>query len=525
MEAVFLNSQFKTAKIIDAFSSFIWTDRYCGYGDFELRLPMSDSALAGVKLNDYVCIRESQYHMIVEGININITNESSYVTITGRSLESILERRFVWEDYIIDGSLQDGILRLLNTEIINPKIKERQVVQLGFLKSEDPAITSLKLTYEVKAGDNLYDVIYDICANEHLGFKIIPQDNGSMLFTLYKGIDRSYRQDKNVWVIFSPNFENLKSTEMDMDTSELKNFILSRSEYTERIEVPTGDDEDEDGELDWTTIEEDVRLEATVGEELSGLERREIFKRSNEKPESIDSRSYGEPEDRVDITEFSSYEVIYFDSEGYKEAVDKFDAKANSLYRPAVEGHWETTSVQLKPGDEGYVPELEGIGQSKPVGVYVHGTTPEEFEKNNRAYRNYVENNAPDKNDFSIYGWVLTDRAGYQRALQDAASEIAGEIMAAVNAKREKVKQLMKTDAEIELSDHLSISTFEGDLDPRLQHQFGVDYYLGDEVQIVNEYNFQAVTRVVAMVYSEEEGVGYVQSPTFESDDKAVFDL
>lgn len=525
MEAVFLNSSFKPLKIIDAFSSLIWTDRYCGYGDFELRLPMSDTAIIGINVGDYVSIRESERTMIVETIDISTSIEERYVTISGRSLESILTRRIIWEDSIITGKLEEGILRLLNTELMEAKNENRDVVQMFFVTSEDPEIEDLEVTAQFNAGDNLYDAIYNICASERLGFRILAQENGTMEFRLYKGIDRSYKQEKNAWVIFSPKFENIKSSEMNMDTTNLKTYVLARSDYTEQVKYIS--EMDGDGQnVKYDTRTEKRRIEVEVNGDLTGLERREIFYRSNQVPESVDIEKFGAPGDRVNKQAFCSYEPVYFRRDDYEADMKEFEERANALYVPAVKEHTESRLEWMKPGDPGYIPEIGGsVGQSHVVTYKVPGTTPEEYEKNNKAYNAYVQYHTPNKDDYMNYRWVLTDEEGYHNALDEARAAIEAEVAAARAQKVEITRGIMKTEAEAVLAENSNISRFEGDLDPHVQNLFGKDYYLGDLVQIVDEYGFQATTRVVAMMYSEEEGAGYMQSPTFESDDEAVFDI
>ena len=42
------------------------------------------------------------------------------------------------------------------------------------------------------------------------------------------------------------------------------------------------------------------------------------------------------------------------------------------------------------------------------------------------------------------------------------------------------------------------------------------DYYLGDIVSVANEYGFQANTRIIEMLESEDE-TGYKITPTFDT--------
>lgn len=545
MEAIFMDPLFKTTRILDNFTSFIWNDRYCGYGDFELRFPMDDYSLSGIKEGYYVSIKETDRYMIVDGINISTSvEEGNYATISGRSLESILERRIVYEDSILSGNLQDCVMRLLNANIIDPAIANRKVTNLSFLRNDDPAVTSLTVDVEISAGENLYDVIYDICKSGYLGFKILPGENGAMTFSLYKGIDRTYSQQKNPWIVFSPKFENIKTSEMDMNTEDLRNCIIARSEYTETKVNKQGEDFDkliaekggwtlivstknDDGTITEEQETIDHRIEVIVGDELSGLERRETFKSSREIPEAIDESQFGKASDRVNIRDYQTWEALYFDEEAYKKAFKEADKKFSMAYTPIPKDHYEWQNVRVKPGDPGYIPELDaaGIGLSKTVQVFVPGATREEAAKIAARNDAYWEELAPQPADYYVYGWVLTDEAGYRAALEKAQEEVNAEISAAKLTAAETTAAIIRGDAEKELSKYLTISSFDGEVDPNVQYLYGRDYYLGDLVQIVNEYNFQAQTRIVSIMFSQEEGVGYMIIPTFESDNKAVFGI
>lgn len=519
MEATFMKSGFQTSRIVDAFTSLIWTDRYCGYGDFELRLPMTDTALADIKLDDFVSIRESDHYMIVEKITVESGIEA-YATIGGRSLESLLDRRFVWDTLILQGNLQDCVMRLLNANLIVPENTNRKIGDIFFIKNADPAVESLRLGMEIEEGTNLYDAIVDICASKHLGFKLIPNENGSIGVMLYKGANRTYSQESNPWVVFSSKYENLKSSMMNMNTEELRNYVLERSYYTEKKEREEWTDESD------RYIEIRRKIDVEVGAELSGFERREIFRKSQEAPETIDESAFGAPEDRVNVHDFSTYEMVYFDHKSYYDDDNKaYNDAVDRYYVPKVKEHEVWDREAIGPDDPAYIPEMEGIGQWRLVKKVVPGTTQEEYDKGQARLKAAYEDSKPNPRDYQIWDWVLTNQAGYNRALEEAKKEIAAEIEEAKKAALNLTKSVMYGDAVSYMQQFLTISSFEGELDPLVQFVYGRDYYLGDEVQIVNEFNFQAVTRVVGMMFSEEEGVGYLAMPLFESDDKAVFEL
>ena len=117
MDLTVLNTDLNAVSIIDTYESFIWTDRYCEYGDFELYTMMTNTVLGFIKQDYYVMNRDSEHVMIIEKIQITSDAENgNHVTVTGRSLESILNRRIVWGQKTITGNLQNGI----KTDIPSP---------------------------------------------------------------------------------------------------------------------------------------------------------------------------------------------------------------------------------------------------------------------------------------------------------------------------------------------------------------------------------------------------------------------
>ena len=133
MDLTVLNTDLNAVSIIDTYESFIWTDRYCEYGDFELYTMMTNTVLGFIKQDYYVMNRDSEHVMIIEKIQITSDAENgNHVTVTGRSLESILNRRIVWGQKTITGNLQNGIKTLLMDAIISPSDSSRQISNFVF---------------------------------------------------------------------------------------------------------------------------------------------------------------------------------------------------------------------------------------------------------------------------------------------------------------------------------------------------------------------------------------------------------
>lgn len=256
MELLILDRNFDSSDTLDIFESLIWTDRYFGYGDFELYMPANEEILQLLPLGYYLYIRDSEHLMIVEDHEIETdAEEGAHLKITGRSLESILDRRIIWNQTVLTGSLQNGVKKLLDENVISPTNSSRKIPNFIFEESTDERITSLTIDAQYY-GENLYDTIVDICKSENLGFKIIL-DGKNIIFSLYMGIDRSYGQETNPYVVFSPGFDNLLNS----------NYIESEKTL-KTIALVAGEGEGSNRKATTVSIEKEAS---------KGLDRRELF--------------------------------------------------------------------------------------------------------------------------------------------------------------------------------------------------------------------------------------------------------
>ena len=226
MELTVLSTDFKTVAQVDVFETLIWTERYSDYGEFELHTAVDRDLLAIFHEGYYLWTKESDRLMIVEGVQINTdVDEGDRLIVSGRSIESILDRRIVWRQTTLNGSLQDGVKKLINDAVMNPSAPERKIANVVFEDSVDPAITNLTLEGQFN-GDNLFDVIKTICESCEIGFKFVVDDSYNFVFSLYAGVDRSWNQTSNKYVIFSPKYDNFSNSSYVESNKALKTTAL-----------------------------------------------------------------------------------------------------------------------------------------------------------------------------------------------------------------------------------------------------------------------------------------------------------
>lgn len=231
MDMIVLDKNLDPIAVLDTYESLIWTDRYSECGDFELYTSVNEDMLSLVKRDYYLLNPESEHVMLVETLRIETdAEEGAHITLSGNSIEKILDRRIVWGRMVVSGGPQTVISKLLDACIINPTDNNRKISNFIFEKSTDPAILSLPSFEAQYTGDNLYDVVCNICADNNIGFKITLNDNKQFVFKLYAGMDRSYNQTKNSYVVFSPSFDNLVNANYMESGSALRTIALVAGE-------------------------------------------------------------------------------------------------------------------------------------------------------------------------------------------------------------------------------------------------------------------------------------------------------
>lgn len=302
LEAYVLDTSFDIAAVVDKYESFIWTERYFECGDFELYLPVQSELSSLLVRDNYLQLRDSETIMVIEDVEIETDVEKgAYTKVTGRSLESIIGRRIIWNEIDFNGKLQNGIKKILTENAISPSNPERRIPNLIFEESTDTRITSLKLE-AYYYGDNVYDSVVAACKDNNIGFRIYLNASKQMVFTLYKGLDRTYEQTDRPYVEFSPEFDNILTSTYFESSKGMKNCALVSNEVREKTET--------DSEGNVKTIPAWFRkVEVKPNWYQSGLSRREVFIETSVSETNDDGNETTEEEKKAQMRTAGSEEL------------------------------------------------------------------------------------------------------------------------------------------------------------------------------------------------------------------------
>lgn len=239
MDLYILDKTFKPIALIDNAASVIWADRYYETGDFEIYIPATIKNLSVLQEEYYVKRMDSDMVGIIEMINLKTDIENGdYLTVSGRDLKSILERRIIWNQSNLSGRIEMIMRQLINENVINPTIAARKIssIKLGSIKGfADTA------EFQV-TGDNLLDKVIELCKAAEIGWKVTINEEAQIIIDFYRGTNRSYSQSAIPYVVFSPTFDNLLTTETQQDITTFKNaaLVAGEGEGTARKTVALG---------------------------------------------------------------------------------------------------------------------------------------------------------------------------------------------------------------------------------------------------------------------------------------------
>lgn len=223
---IIMDTSFQRLAVIDDYSSLIWTKRYYACGDFELCVSV-DQVNTSLFQKHYYVVRDDDDEVgVIEDIKINKNADGDeLMIITGRFLESILGRRIIAVQTSVSGAISNCINTLINQNVINPSASSRKIN--NFILGTYSFTTSIEAQY---TGDNLLTVIEQLCETYGIGFKVTLNNQNQFVFQLYEGVDHTYDQTTNPWVIFSDEYDNLVSYEYEENYKDIATAVLVAGE-------------------------------------------------------------------------------------------------------------------------------------------------------------------------------------------------------------------------------------------------------------------------------------------------------
>ena len=260
MDVFVLDDYLVRYSVVDSYFSFIWSERVSSLGDFELVVANTNEAKNLLAIGKRLGINESKRVMVIETHEAKVDDEGRNVlTITGRSLESILMERIAWNNatagsetkpkWVITGTPAEAARWIFYQVCVVGAMSPSDIIPFYVTGTTYPADTIAEspdsVVFELEIG-TVYERIKDICDQYKMGFRLYKgPDDSKLYFNIYQGNDRTTQQSVLDPVVFSPSLDNLAKIQELTSVENLRNvaFVYSKTKsifvYTDGTDSST----------------------------------------------------------------------------------------------------------------------------------------------------------------------------------------------------------------------------------------------------------------------------------------------
>ena len=230
--------------IVDYFISLRWRRKYFEAGEFEIVLPVNEYTMQFVS-EDIIVMRNNYTEAgIIDTIEYSDNGTDEQVTISGRFLSSLLERRIVTSKINFNGNTVEGMNTIVNA--MTPLTTQWETSQVTM---SSPHI-EFQCTYK-----NVYEYLRKLAEYSNIGVRVVPNVESKVyMFEVWKGLDRTSTQSTNEQYAFSDDKYNIEQGNL---------VISSKTKATYILVGGTGED--------------DERTVVSVNNGKTGFDRYEVF--------------------------------------------------------------------------------------------------------------------------------------------------------------------------------------------------------------------------------------------------------
>ena len=215
--------------VCDTFSSLLWDIEYYQCGSFEIYIAATPKNIEIFKTGRIVGRDDDNQHFgIIESVLIDTDIENGdYLTVRGRFLMCLLERRIIYPTYNTTAvkKYSDIVQEVISQNVLLANNRRIPGLLLGTVSGSCWEQTAtLQISYS-----NLMQWVYTICdkigGTANIRLVKSSGEQYRMEFDLSGGADRSIMQEDNPHIIFSDAYSNLLSFSYAEDNSIQKNFV------------------------------------------------------------------------------------------------------------------------------------------------------------------------------------------------------------------------------------------------------------------------------------------------------------
>lgn len=236
MEWYTLDDALRRNTVIEEYSSFIWTERYSAWGDFQIVAAYSPDCKALLAPGVMLGMQGSYRVMIIDtAVDAEDEDGSRTLTITGKSMEALLDDRVAMPglasttatpNWVINGT-PDYVANFMFLDVcVDGAISDNDTIPFytngRLLQQGNIPLPSVEITTTLTP-DSLYNSIKSVCDTYSLGFRLVKNGElGQIYFEIYTGNDLTTGQQIMSPVIFDPVLGTLEQQSQLVSTATLK---------------------------------------------------------------------------------------------------------------------------------------------------------------------------------------------------------------------------------------------------------------------------------------------------------------
>ena len=212
----FFSKELEMLGIIDYFISLRWRRKYFEAGEFEIVLPVTDYVLQFIQTDILIMRNNYTEAGIIETIEFADDGTNEEVTLSGRFLSCIFERRIIKSKINFSGNTIEGMNTIVNAMTPFTQNWETEQVSMG-----SPTIV-FQATYK-----NVYNFLCKLSTYSNIAFRIVPNvDSKVYMFEVWSGKDRSDDQNINERYSFTDDNYNIEQGKLTISNKTVVNYVL-----------------------------------------------------------------------------------------------------------------------------------------------------------------------------------------------------------------------------------------------------------------------------------------------------------
>lgn len=226
--------------MLEVFNTIIWEEKAFTAGTFSVNSIITDETRLLLVPENIIWI-EGDTAGIIEYIEQQAGEDGPYITIKGRTLTGILDRRILWGQYDLKGTVPEIMRYLVDDCCIHPTrgdpAESRIIPGLVLADDQPNGVSAIQLQ---KTGGTLLELLEKLGSAYNVAFGVrFNPELRRMEFWCRHGTDRSIHQGANAPVFYSTELDDVLQSEYTYNSSSYRNVALvaGEGEGNERAHV------------------------------------------------------------------------------------------------------------------------------------------------------------------------------------------------------------------------------------------------------------------------------------------------